>query len=173
MFSFFSKKDESIKIKDVVWLTEEAKFKALANEVVKQPGTIVIAWFEQTYEKLGPFFTTSIFLAREINSYSIENENILFAEHYPLAKKEKELFERLKLKDAIVYSSLDEPLIKKFSGNKLQELMLKMGMKEDEPIEHQMITASIKNLQRKLAKKVMFEQAARSQSDWLLRNLPQ
>jgi preprotein translocase subunit SecA len=46
-----------------------------------------------------------------------------------------------------------------------------MGMKEDEAIEHALITSSIKNAQEKINSKVSFDQTAHSQADWFSKNL--
>lgn len=177
MFGLFKSKDENIKARTVVWMTEQIKFEALDDDVAKYPGMVIVAWFEDTFDKLKRFFsfTTSrpdISMARELNFHHVENRHIVFAEHYPLSKKEMELFEKLRLKEPLVYSSLDEPLVRQFAGDRLQDVMRKMGMKEDEPIEHAMITAAFSNLQRKIAKKILVEQPATSQEDWLFRNMP-
>jgi preprotein translocase subunit SecA len=50
-------------------------------------------------------------------------------------------------------------------------MMESLGMKEDEAIEHPMITQSIANAQEKIEAKVSFEQSARSQAEWMDRNL--
>jgi preprotein translocase subunit SecA len=50
-------------------------------------------------------------------------------------------------------------------------MMGNLGMKEDEAIEHPMITQSIANAQEKIEAKVSLEQSARSQAEWMDRNL--
>jgi preprotein translocase subunit SecA len=51
-------------------------------------------------------------------------------------------------------------------------MMKQMGMKEDSMIEHKMISSSIENAQEKIEKKVLTENAANSQQEWIERNLP-
>ena len=46
-----------------------------------------------------------------------------------------------------------------------------MGMKESESIEHSYVTESIVKGQKKIADKVMVEQSANSQDEWMERNL--
>ena len=49
-------------------------------------------------------------------------------------------------------------------------LMKLLGMKEDEAIEHALVTKSIIKGQAKIAAKVELEQSAQSQEEWLDRN---
>jgi hypothetical protein len=96
---------------------------------------------------------------------------VVFAEHYPLSKVEHTLFSTLGLKEIPIVSSLDEPLFMLFGGERTIELMRKLGMKEDEMVGHSMITASIKNAQRKLEKSIIVESKANSAEEWFELNL--
>jgi preprotein translocase subunit SecA len=49
--------------------------------------------------------------------------------------------------------------------------MQKLGMKEDEIIEHKMVSQSIANAQKKIEERMIVEQSVRSQSEWLERSL--
>ena len=49
--------------------------------------------------------------------------------------------------------------------------MEKMGVQENEAIQHAMIGMALKNAQEKIAKKVLTEQSAQSQSEWFKRNI--
>ncbi len=48
------------------------------------------------------------------------------------------------------YLSLDDDLMRIFGSDKIKGLMTKMGMKEDEPIEHKMISNAIAKAQKKV-----------------------
>ena len=67
-------------------------------------------------------------------------------------------------------ATLDEPLYKHFGADRIIDLVQKLGMKENEAIEHSMVSSSIKKAQKKIEKNVVFEQTAHSQSDWLQKN---
>ena len=71
----------------------------------------------------------------------------------------------------MVYSAMDEPLFKHFGSEKLIPLMKMMGMKENEVIEHSMVSKSIVSGQKKIEEQVSFEQSASSQAEWMERNL--
>ena len=47
-----------------------------------------------------------------------------------------------------------------------------MGIRENEPLENQMISNAIKNAQQKLEKQVIIDHSAPSQRNWLEKNLP-
>ena len=96
---------------------------------------------------------------------------VVFAEHYPLPKKEQELFKTLNLKEIPIMSSLDEPLFKHFGGERLIDTIKKLGMNEDEVIGHSFITSAIRNAQEKLGKKVRMEKAASSAEEWFKANI--
>jgi hypothetical protein len=110
-------------------------------------------------------------MIRELANHYLKNNPLIFAEHYPLRSKEEELFEKLNLPEAIIYSSLDEPLLSYFGGERLSGMVRALGLKEEEALEHTMISSSIKNAQEKIAGKVTIEQSASSASDWFLYNL--
>jgi hypothetical protein len=176
MFGLSRKNNESVKYTDKVWLGEKSRFNAILEATRNDSQLLVICWFYDTLEKLQEHFSANstpadnLLSAREINSLHIGDRKILFAEHYPLREKEVAVFEELKLKEVTIHSSLDEPLFTSFGGERIAELVKKLGMNENESIEHPMISNSIRNAQEKIARKVSFEQTARSQQDWFVKN---
>jgi hypothetical protein len=111
-----------------------------------------------------------------IDKLSFESHEIiiLFAEHYPLYKAEKESL------DALIpigtkasygfYVSLDERLMEIFGGDRIKDLLAKMGLKEDDFISHSMVTSAIENAQKKLEGKIGAEMKANSMADWFNKN---
>ncbi len=178
MFGLFRKKTAGINTIDTVWISEAYKFKALAKEWATNNETVFVAWFEESLRNLeallqnsspGPFH---LLIAREVSRMHTNGKPVIFIEHYPLAAKEDELFQKLELKEVKVWSALDEPLFHRFGGEKIIRMMKQLGMKEEEPIEHSMISKAIRNAQQKIAAKLTVEQSARSQKDWLIKNIP-
>lgn len=178
MFNLFRKKETSTRIIDKVWMNESSKQKALIEEWKKNKNIAFVFWFDETLQtfeiELAKETTESakLFTAREVSSVHIGNNPLIFAEHYPLTEKENTLFKKLGLKEATVWSALNEPLFQLFGGERIVELMKKLGMNEEEAIEHSMISKSIGNAQEKIASKVNIEQSARSQKEWFQKNLP-
>src|SRR5215211_6061610 len=134
MFNLFGKKKPSVKVRDIIWITGDAKLQAILNEYQKNNDTIIGVWFDATYRKLEAFFfnnalpTAGIFMARELASHYLKNNPLIFAEHYPLLNKEEDLFGKLNLSEVKIYSSLDEPLLTYFGGEKISEMIKSLGM---------------------------------------------
>ncbi len=178
MFGLFKKKEQSLKITDRIWMSEPCKLKAFAAEWKKNKETVFISWFDETLREIEKEIakeTTEqplLFTAREVTAPHIAGKPVVFAEHYPLPQKENDLFEHLGLKEVWIWSALDEPLFHRFGGEKIIQMMKAMGMKEEEAVEHAMISKAIRNAQEKIEKKVLLEQTAHSQKDWLQKNFP-
>ena len=177
-FKLFGKKEPVIIINDKIWMTADAKFRGLLEAWKNDQATVFICWFDETYRNLSAFFsketdqTITIYMAREAGANRLHDQPIIFAEHFPLSQKENEIYLRLGLNAVTIYSSLDEPLFTRFGGQKIGELMKKLGMPENESIENNMISNAIKNAQGKIAKKLVYEQAANYQADLFLKNSP-
>jgi hypothetical protein len=106
-----------------------------------------------------------------LHGAKLENKVPVFVEHYPLHIKELDLIKDWGAEKIIVYSAMDEPLFKHFGSEKLIPIMKMLGMKEDEVIEHSMVSKSIINGQEKIAQQVTIEQSASSQEEWMRKNI--
>ena len=177
MFNLFKKKDDSVKVIDKIWMSEAAKWNGILDLWKKEKDMVIITWFNETNRHLTSLFAketsspASIFMAREVYSSLLNGKHIIFAEHYPMRTKERETFKQWHLTEAIVHSAMDEPLFLHFGGEKIIGMMKQLGMKDDNMIEHRMISSSIENAQDKIEKKIVVELPANSQKEWLERNL--
>ena len=175
MFSFLSRKPK-LKITDKVFQTESAKLKALSDQLYIEEDTVFIAWFEADYYKLKEYASSQymkaiILMAEEANLSNTNKKQVIFISHYPVLEKENELFNKLLLKNTVFYSSLDEPLFTRTYGNKIAVLSKKLRIKEGEALDHPLISASIRKIQKKISSKVIWEKPASSQEAWITRNL--
>lgn len=176
MFKLFQN-DGKTKVIDRVFAYQKFKWKYCLNILEKDPHTIFIGWFDDSINQLEQALATTnnssanILLARTISRSQIESSQIIFIEHHPLKSKEDILFSQLGLKEAIVLTALDEPLLILFGGEKLISIMQKLGMKEDEMIEHKLVSESIANAQKKIEQRMSIDQSTRSSSEWIERNL--
>jgi hypothetical protein len=176
MFNFFKKKSPETRVVNKVIMTEAAKWKALADQWKKNNNTVFVFWFDETLQKAETIFgqetamPVELLRARDIHSPNPAGKQLIFAEHYPLPEKEKELFQRLNLPEIQVWSALDEPLFKEFGSDKIVQMMKQLGMKEDEVIENSMISKAISGAQEKISKKVLTDQTCPSQEEWLRKN---
>ncbi|MGB4843599.1 MAG: hypothetical protein WBP16_03980 [Ferruginibacter sp.] len=180
LFNLFGKKDaddDNHVFTDRAYVNSTAKMSACAALAKTEPDTIFICWFDETVEKFKVFFGSQgidesrVIIARYLNAHLLQTKTPVFTEHYPLHTKELELIKDWTVEKIIVYSAMDEPLFKHFGSDKLIPLMKIMGMKEDEVIEHSMVTKSILKGQEKIAGQVNFEHSASSQGDWMKKNI--
>ena len=174
MFNFSKNKNQA-KVRDIIWVSSQAKWKGLEELWKKDPTTVFVFWFDETLDEAKNKIINEkieFSTAREVNHHLIPVRPVVFAEHYPLQKKEQELFQQLQLKEVKILSALDEPLFKRFGADKIVGMLKQMGMNENDPLENQMITNAIKNAQQKLEKQLFVEHSAPSQQSWLEKNLP-
>lgn len=178
MFDFFRKKEDTVKVIDKIWMTESGKWKGILGLWKTDPEIVIICWFNETRHRIETLFaretasTVSLFITKEVHGAQLTGKNIIFAEHHPLRKKEQEIFLQWHLGKAIVHSALDEPLFRHFGGEKIVDMMKKLGMQDDSMIEHKMISNAIVNAQEKIEDKCLADHAASSQAEWMERNLP-
>lgn len=66
--------------------------------------------------------------------------------------------------------SLDEPLLRLFSGDWIQDVLSGLGMSETEPITSGMIARRVRKAQERLAQRVGDDHKADSADEWLRRN---
>ena len=176
MFKLFRNNRNRVKIIDRVFLHQRNKWSHCEKILTEDPKMIFIGWFDETIAELENFIARhngppiTVLNARTIHKSQVEGSGLLFIEHHPMKSKEEKVFEELGLKEVIVLTALDEPLLIKVGSEKLIEMMQSLGMKEDEIIEHKMVGQSIANAQEKIEKKVVVEQSLRSQAEWMERN---
>jgi hypothetical protein len=180
LFNLFGKKDDSADnhvFADRAYMTTAAKMKACAELAKKEPNHLFICWFADTETAFKDFFKQQgldenlVVETHHLHSSKLQGKTPVFVEHYPLHEKEIELIKNWDSKKIIVFSALDEPLFKHFGSDKIIPMMKMMGMKEDEVIEHNMVSKSIISGQEKIAKQVTLEQSASSQAGWMEKNI--
>ncbi len=163
---------------DRTYISTAAKMNACLQLAIKQPDVVFIAWFSDTASKFKACFIQQgveeqrIMEARHVHSAMLQNKIPVFCEHYPLHEKEMELVRNWPQKEFVVYSAMDEPLFKHFGSEKMIPLMKMLGMKEEEAIEHAMVSKSIIKAQEKIATLVTLDQSADSQERWMEKNIP-
>ncbi len=175
LFNLFSKKSPAPAFREMLWMTTAAKWNGLLELIQQHPDAVIAAWFPDTIIHLKDLLQRNginnpVHDARRIHSTITESKALLIAEHYPLRTREENLLQ-MNASEVIVLSALEEPLFQYFGGSHLLELMQKIGAKEDEIIEHDMVKKAIANAQEKLAKKVLVENTAHSAEAWFQKNV--
>ncbi|MEO5562997.1 MAG: hypothetical protein ABIR18_06165, partial [Chitinophagaceae bacterium] len=173
----FKSKEAGPKIIDTIWMTRAAKWNGIIQSWKKDPSIIILCWFDGTLQELQSIFSkettadVSLLIASHVHTSQLAGKKVIAAEHYPLRKKEQELYQKLDLPEVIIHSALDEPLFDRFGGSKIVQMMKQLGMKEQDSVQHKMITQSIVNAQEKIEKKLGTEHLANSQEEWMAKNL--
>jgi hypothetical protein len=157
---FFPKTGEDLK---TVLHTFNLAFDTFENQATKSNQSILLvsaASFGSARGVLEPLQKTSL--------------HCLIAEHYPLPTEDEQLISRIGEISMDVpitfYCALDEPLFKLFGSDNIRQLMLKMGIQEEEAISHSLINQSIARAQEKIAKKVKIDFKAESTEAWFAKN---
>ena len=180
LFNLFGKKVETSSEQlflDKTYMTGDAKMNAIVLLAKEKEETIFIAWFPDTITLYKDLFLRNnlnenrIRDARHFHSSQLTNAMPVFLEHHPLHSKETELVKNWPPAQLVVYNALEEPLFKQFGSDKIISLMKMLGMKEEEAIEHELVSKSILRAQDKIAAKVTVEMNANSQQEWIEKNL--
>lgn len=176
-FNFFHSKSAAPKITDLIWLNADAKQKGFVQLLEQYPSAVIAAWFNETITRFLQILPAvlpkkEIRNIRQLATPQVDNRPVILLEHYPLFSREEQLMQHWKAAGIYVLNSLDEPLFSFFGGENITPLLQKMGMQENESIEHPMVSKALKNAQQKLDKLVITEHGAASQQEWFRRNIP-
>ena len=175
--NFFKSKSSGPVIKDLVWNNNIAKQQGCSQLLKQYPDAIIAGWFSDTINRFRQSLITEYpgIVVRDIRhlaSPHVENKLVILLEHYPLYRKEEQLWQNWKAAMVYVLNSLDEPLFSYFGGDNLAALLQKMGMGETESIEHPLVSKAIRNAQQKLEMGTSMEHHTGSQEEWFRRNIP-
>ena len=69
------------------------------------------------------------------------------------------------------FSSLEDPVVQRFAGSGVADMLRKLGMAPDEVIESQMVARRIVAAQRKIESAMPSDTPANSAAEWCERNL--
>lgn len=191
MFGLFKKK-KAIKIRDVIWKNEAVKYLALIDAIGTLDKCIIVYFFDDTKqhfidvlqhksiafdENANASSAISLIKYDKITSTTaINNRPIIFIEHHPSFSKEENIKNSLLNEHGIeqiqFYSSLEDHLFQLFGAERILSLMEKMGYKDNEVIEHSMISNSIVRAQQKLDSEINYASDTKNRLDWFKINLP-
>lgn len=171
LFDFLRNNENAIHYNDKIWVNQHAKLNGLLQLFDQSKNIVLIAWFEETKNFVERFLAQAnqvetIIMAKQSNASQVENKTVIFLEHYPLRKKEQTIIQGWQAKEIIFLSALDEPFLQQFGGEKILAIMQQLGIKEEECIEHEIISKSIVRAQEKLEEKILLDPTAHSAREW-------
>jgi hypothetical protein len=101
---------------------------------------------------------------------------VLIAEHHPMVSRDQALIDAARSLSCnaqmIHHTSLTDPLLSHFGGDRIRGLMKQLGMAEQDCISHPAISSAIKNAQEKIQSQVQREMQTHSPEEWFKYNLP-
>lgn len=194
MFGLFKSKKKEIITKDFIYKNEAVKYKSMLQHLKDQEKSVLIYYFEDTKNAIQEVLNTApINYSTDVNSFvtkvwlinantilnksDIGNRTVFFAEHHPSFSRENEIKQHLLeiegTKEVIFYTSFEDKLLQLFGSERILQLMEKMGFKDDEVIEHTMISTSIERAQKRIDEKLsIHNNNTRQRKDWFEINLP-
>ena len=194
---FASKKPTNVEIAaDRIWMTRDTKFVGLAREIAERSKSdtvaiLLVAHFPDVLARLNELAAKpasvpvmavlaselSMGIAASLNLYESATIDLIVGERHLLPSVDErfeqfagELPCRCRLSHHL---SLDDPMMKIFAGDWIQNLLEKLGMKEDEAIESQMVARRIKQAQQKIEGRASGCSEAESAEGWLEKNCPE
>ncbi len=98
--------------------------------------------------------------------------DFLFFGHYPIPAKENRILEKLSSNNGAItfYSSLDDPSFKIFGADHIKETLSKIGLADDEAIQHTMVSRAMKNAREKIEKSIAHEIVCATELEWFSKN---
>ena len=99
----------------------------------------------------------------------------LVIEHHPLAVRDDSLLSSLSALDCLseisFHSALTDPLLSHFGGEKIEGLLRRLGLAEEECVSHELISRAIRGAQDKISSQVKQDMQTQSAEDWFKYNL--
>lgn len=184
---------------DLIWLTKQAKFNAIAASVAcsravpdASTALMLVAHFPDCLADLktttasGPDNEVLIVvLAEELKTTAAAATNaldasqtiqIIVGERHPLVSHDQVIVDFVKslpCRSSLVFHvSLEDPLMKAFTGEWVQNILEQLGMQEHEAIESRMVTRRILKAQMLFQRDAVSDLPAASAEEWLHRNCP-
>lgn len=195
MFGLFKSKPKVAPLTHHVYLSQTALYRQLIGKVIKSSESLnrlmLVYHFNETEvairrlleaaqinfgssnDPIGTDSNVLLFQAKEIRQYSKIDEFsiILFCEIHPLGGVDVEFYQILKAQneraEIVFYVSMDSPILTRFGAERILDMMNKLGMEENEKIEHKLIDKSILKAQEKLKQLIIHEKEAESIQKWM------
>lgn len=189
MFNLLGSKPSN-KVSYKVYLTKIAKYRQLTEQLVEAVAqglkVHLVAHFDQTHNELIQLLTRANIefdqLESGLTNYPVilsksealrtrsqmpnDEFQLIVAEIHPTTIREESL-KKLHKGEMIIFCALDNPFFEILGGERIRKLMGKLGLKENEAIEHSMVTKAIVNAQMKMDKKARNEKPAASIREWM------
>ncbi len=116
-----------------------------------------------------------VFSSMHADSLKAKPKTILVDGHYPLVDYENKVIEKLcgaqPLNPVLFCQSLEDPLMKSFGSENIISLLEKLGLDDNESLDHPMIRKAIERAREKISSTVLSEIRTQNESDWFIKNI--
>jgi len=110
-----------------------------------------------------------------VDSLKAKQKTIIADGHYPLMDLENKVIEKLcgaETKNSVLFClSLEDPLLKSFGSDNIISLLEKLGLDENESLDHPMIQKAIERAREKISASVLSEIRTQNESEWFTKNV--
>ena len=184
---------------DFIWVSKAAKgagvIRAVGESLSRSDAptvVLVVAHFEDCLSELRQVLEASgtndsrVFVFRADDLPSVKNSllglddlqlvDVIVAERHPLLDCDDALVEfarqcgcRFRISHHV---SLDDRLLREFAGDWVRNVLERLGMKEDEPIQSRMVSRRIRDAQAILTRTAIDNSVVESAEAWFERNVP-
>lgn len=121
----------------------------------------------------GILYSSSQVVSFLLDQSKNQKVNFLFFGHYPIPTKENKTLEKINTlsnKTITFYSSLDDAAFKILGTDRIRATLEKLGLADEEAIEHDMVSRSMKNAREKIEENVKHEIVCSTEKEWYHKN---
>ncbi|MBN1909474.1 MAG: hypothetical protein JW818_07035 [Pirellulales bacterium] len=197
LFNWFKPKSNVEIVCDRVWMTGEAKLRGIVAEAnqalaeLDRPNVVVLAaHFADCADALRTLVEQAGFDRQTVlvatvddltaqappvaESNPTQRIDVFAAERHPLASHDEALIvllEQIPCRVRLTFHiSLDDPLMRVFAGDRVKQVLGRLGMSEDEAIESRIVVRRILGAQKRFTRLCTSDLPAASAEEWLERN---
>jgi hypothetical protein len=184
-------------LSDKIWMSHRAKLNGIRREIAERSSSssaaiILVAHFQDVLEDLNavvaenpwnaPQMATmaenlSTEIASRLNLDETATIDLVVAERHPIVAEDDKVVQFAKglpCKCRMAYHvSLEDPVLKQFSGEWVTGVLKKLGMAEDESLESPLVNRRLRDSQKKIEETAIGNQPASSAAEWMQLNMPQ
>ena len=184
---------------DQIWLTKQAKFAGISvatarclAEPVRPFAVLLVAHFWDCLGELRAVVEQGGFDQQSVMTTTAEHLQgrsapvvacddsrtieIIVGERHPLQSHDAtiaEFAQSLPCRSRLIHNvSLEDPLLRVFAGEWVQNVLQRLGMNENEAIQSQMVTRRLQAAAQKIEQQAVSDLPAESAEEWLERNCP-
>jgi hypothetical protein len=169
--------------------------------ISKSGKPVILSWFEDRHQTLLEFLDKyqvpyvimdeyfdlsadkSVFILNaemvlsslHVDSFRTKSKTIIADGHYPIDSHENSVIEKLcdtsSANSVLFCLSLEDQLLKYFGSENIISLLEKLGLDENESLDHPMIQKAIERAREKISTSVLSEIRTQNESDWFTKNV--